>query len=76
MQTRNPLDELQSTDRGSIDELADKMKQLQEQSSEPLHHIIGQIPKKDSVIKVNGLEYKIVNSNPHRGMFVAKILEV
>ena len=75
MQTYNLRDQIIATNMGSIDELSDKMKELQEQSSEPLHHVIGEISKKDSIIKVNGLEYKIVNSNPHRGMFVAKILE-
>ena len=52
-----------------------KAEEMQDGSVKPLHHVIAEFPKKDSIIKVHGLEYKIVNSNPNKGMFIAKILE-
>ena len=68
-------DKLKSTDTGQMDQLFKRAEELKKESLKPLHHVIGEIPKKDTVIKLNGLEFKVVNSNPHKGMFIAKILK-
>ena len=68
-------DKLKATDTGKMDELFDKAQKLQNESLKPLHHVIGEIPKVGSTIKVGGLEYKIVSSDSLKGMFIAKILD-
>jgi len=73
MQSYNE-NELLKTNIGDLEKLTDAIKN-DDDIKGATHHVIGKIPKKDSIVKVNGLEYKVVNSNPHRGMFVAKILK-
>lgn len=64
-------DELVSTDLGTINELKERIKELEGKIT---HSVIGKIPEKDTVIVVNGLKFKITFSSNADGCFKARIL--
>ena len=53
----------------------DNMKDQPELTEGATHRIIGYIPKKDDIIPVNGLSFKVVSSDNLKGRFVAQILK-
>jgi hypothetical protein len=61
--------ELIKTQTGPLEKLTEEMKK----DKKSTHHVIGKIPKTGSEIIVNGLIYKVISSNPLKGMLVAKI---
>jgi len=62
-------DELFKTQQGTIDKLAEAMKN----DKESTHHVIGKIPKVGKEFTLNGLIYKVISVNPFKGIFISKI---
>jgi len=73
-------DELMKTQMGSIENLAkeivqDVKKKEKKKVPDRIHHVVGKIPKAGREFTLDGLLYRIVSSNPLRGIFIAKIKE-
>jgi len=60
-----------STDQGTIEELKERIKELEDQAT---HHVIGKLPKKGDVVTVNGLRYKVVSVDGIEGKLRLRIL--
>ncbi len=56
----------------TVDELTDELKKNQDKIT---HAVIGKIPSKGDIIKINGLLYKVKAVNAIEGTFRAKILK-
>ena len=65
-------DKIISTDMGDVDELTNKLKELDQQID---HATIGKFPMKGDIVKINGLQYKVKTANAIEGTFKVKILK-
>ena len=63
---------LVSTDMGNMEELKERFTALE---SDITHATIGKFPVKNDIIMVNGLKYRVEDSNLIEGTFTVKILK-
>ena len=64
-------DKLVSTDQGTIEQLKERIKELEGRAT---HHVIGALPQKGDKVTVNGLQYKVVSSDGIEGKLRLRIM--
>lgn len=64
-------DKLVSTDQGTLDELKEKIKEMEGKTT---HSVIGRLPEKGQKITINGLNYTITYVDKALGKFHARII--
>ncbi len=78
MQTMDSNNKVVDTSFGTPAELAARMEKLQGQADamggEPMHHVVGKLPKKKSIIVMGGLQYKVLYSDFVTGIFHAQLV--
>ena len=65
-------DELRETHQGEVEEFTKLMKEKIKED-EVTHFVVGKIPSKGSLVKVNGLLYEVTYSDKHLGKLHLKI---
>ena len=50
--------------QGTIDELKQRIEELEGKAT---HHVIGKLPKKGDIVKVNGLLFKVISADGLEG---------
>ncbi len=72
-------DVLKETISGDAEKIMKKVKEElttpKKSGDKKKHHVIGHIPQAGDQLTIQGLVYKVVNSNPLKGMFIAKIIK-
>ena len=78
MQTMDKHNQVIDVTTGTPNELAQRIEELQgradKMGGEPMHHVIGKLPKKKSIIIMGGLQYKVIYSDYITGIFHAKLI--
>jgi len=64
--------ELIDTKQGTIDELRNRIKELEGKAT---HHVIGYLPKKGTTVSVSGLTYKVTSVDAIKGTIRLKLLK-